>query len=314
LLKPLTEAWGDLPRSPHVQVLTIPGIGPATAAILVAKVGDIERFATPEGLVNSFGIFPEEDSSGVDKDGRPRPTAVMRMSRKGNDLARAYPWNAARSAIGHNPVVRALYRRLRAEGTRGDVAIGHCMRKLLHLVYAVWKTDRPVDPGYGARGPAGAAAEPDGPRGSTADEGAVGHKRDEPAGTVVTTAPPTVGPGASAVNPAAAIRPARPRVDYAFLREQISMEQVLAHLGLLERLRGGRQRRGPCPLHSHPAAAERTFSVHLGKGSSDASTRSAGRRATRWTCGRPRIACRCTRRRCTWPRRSDCPGTEKRNP
>ena len=27
----------------------------------------------------------------------------------------------------------------------GDVAIGHCMRKLLHLVFAVWKTNRPFD-------------------------------------------------------------------------------------------------------------------------------------------------------------------------
>src|SRR5437660_4164983 len=65
------------------------------------------------------------------------------MSRKGNDLARHYLWNAARSAMVHNPAIRALYRRLRAKGTRGDVALGHCMRKLLHLVFAVWKTNRP---------------------------------------------------------------------------------------------------------------------------------------------------------------------------
>jgi len=262
LLRLVTRAWDDLPASPHVRVSTVPGIGPATAAILVAKIVDIERFARPEGLVNYFGIFPEEDSSGVDKDGRPRPTAVMRMSRKGNDLARAYLWNAARSAIRHNPAVRALYRRLRAKGKRGDVAIGHCMRKLLHLVYAVWKTDRPFDPVHYAWEPAAAREAVTG----AADEEAVGHKRDEPAGRVVTTATPTVEPAAAAVNPAAPSRRApRPRVDYAFLREQISIKRVLAHLGLLERLRGGQQRRGPCPLHSHTAAAGRTFSVNLGK-------------------------------------------------
>ena len=58
---------------------------------------------------------------------------------------RCYLWNAARTAIRHNPAIRALYRRLKAKGKRGDVAIGHCMRKLLHLVFAVWKTDRPFD-------------------------------------------------------------------------------------------------------------------------------------------------------------------------
>ena len=45
LLRLVTDAWDDLPASPHVQVLTIPGIGQATAAILVAKVVDIDRFA-----------------------------------------------------------------------------------------------------------------------------------------------------------------------------------------------------------------------------------------------------------------------------
>jgi transposase len=272
----LRETWDNLPPSPHVQVLTINGIGQATAAILVAKIVDIDRFATPESLVNYFGVFPEEESSGVDKEGRPRPPGPMHMSRKGNDLARAALWNAARTAIRHNPAVRAQYRRLRAKGTRGDVAIGHGMCKLVHLVFAVWKTDRPFDPKHYEWEPADektattaadekAAARL--PTAGTANENAVGHKRDKPAGKVVTTATSTVAPIPSAVNPVSpSIRVARPRVDYAFLREQITMEQVLAHLGLLSQLRGrGHQRRGPCPLHSHAGAADRTFSVNLSK-------------------------------------------------
>ena len=141
----LITAFADLPASPHVQVLTITGIGEATAAALVAKIADINRFATPNHLVSYFGVFPEESSSGVDKRGRPLPPGTLIMSPKGNDLVRFYLWNAVRSAIQHNPAIRALYRRLRAKGKRGDVAFGHCMRKLLHLVYAVWKTDRPFD-------------------------------------------------------------------------------------------------------------------------------------------------------------------------
>jgi transposase len=275
----LADAWDDRPASPHARVLTIPGIGRATAAVLVAQIADIDRFAAPEGLVNSFGVFPEEESSGTDKEGQPRPTGPMPMSRKGNDLVRAYLWNAARAAIRHNPAVRALYRRSRAKGKRGDVAIGHCMRKLLHLVDAVWKTDRPFDAGHYPWEPAdeevtttgaGAGATTTSARGpvdGTADENAVGHQRDEPAGKVVTTASSTVEPMSPAVNTEPpSIRVARPRVDYAFLRQQIRMEQVLAHLGLLSQLRGGgQQRRGPCPLHSHPAAADRTFSVNLNK-------------------------------------------------
>jgi Transposase IS116/IS110/IS902 family/CHC2 zinc finger len=267
----LVAAFSDLPASPHVQVLTIPGIGEATAAALVAKIVDIDRFATPNHLVNYFGVFPEESSSGVDKQGKPLPVGTLVMSRKGNDLVRSYLWNAARSAIQHNPAIGALDRRLRAKGKRGDVALGHCMRKLLHLVYAVWKTDRPFDakhfPWEGTSQPPSSATtpQPAGGAATTADERAVGHKRGLPAGGVVTTAAPHVEPVAPAVKPAPRRGPApRPEVDFSYLREHIKMQEVLEHLGLLAGLRGrGQQRRGPCPVHGQPTGPERTFSVHL---------------------------------------------------
>jgi transposase len=269
----LLTAFSDLPASPHVQVLTIPGIGEATAAALVAKIVDIDRFATPNHLVNYFGVFPEESRSGVDKRGRPLPAGTLVMSRKGNDLVRFYLWNAARNGIQHNPAIRALYHRLRAKGKRGDVAMGHCMRKLLHLVYAVWKTNRPFDenhfPWEGASAPRPSTATPPSGEASakaSAHEKAVGHKRDLPAKKVVTTANSTVESAPVPVKPVLQHACGRPSIDFAFLRQQITMERVLDHLGFLAGLRGrGRQRRGPCPVHGQRGDVERTFSVHLGK-------------------------------------------------
>src|SRR3954463_1254753 len=86
----LTTAFADLPASAHLRVVTVPGIGEATAAVLVAKIVDIDRFATADHLVGYFGIFPAENSSGVDKQGHPLPAGTMHMSQKGNDLARGY--------------------------------------------------------------------------------------------------------------------------------------------------------------------------------------------------------------------------------
>lgn len=142
----LEQAHDALPTGPHRRIETITGIGKQTAAALVAKMVHIDRFATPEAVVNYFGVFPEENSSGVDRWGRPAPRGATRMSPKGNDLVRRCLWNAAKTAIQHNPPVRALYARQRAAGKRGDVALGHCMRKLLHQVFAVWKTDTDFDP------------------------------------------------------------------------------------------------------------------------------------------------------------------------
>jgi hypothetical protein len=272
----LRVAFAALPASGHLQMLTVPGIGTGTAAVLVAKVGSLDHFATAAKFVGYFGVFPEENTSGVDKYGKPVPPGTMCMSRKGNDLVRSFLWNAACSAITHNPAVRALYHRLKARGVRGDVALGHCMRKLLHLAFAVWKTNRPFDPNHypwasGAeepRAPANAVptvAQPN----PSGQEKAVGHTRESPAAEVVTTAGGTVEPPPELVKgpgEGSEPRPRRPHVDFAWVRQQVSMEQVLERLGVLGQLRGrGQQRRGPCPIHGGGADPAPTFSVHLGK-------------------------------------------------
>src|SRR5208283_6211453 len=104
----------------------------------------------------------------------------------------------------------------------------------------------------------------------------------------------------------------RPKVDFACVREHVTMEQVLQHLGCFASLRGrGQQRRGPCPVHSQPTAPERTFSVHLGKNAFQCFHAECAVRGMCWICGLRSIACRCTRPPWTWPRPSRFPGTEK---
>jgi hypothetical protein len=275
LEKLVLQAFQALPRSGHVQLESIPGIGQATAAVLVAKIISIDRFATAEKLVGYFGIFPEEDTSGTDRYGNPIPPGTMHMSRKGNDLARHYLWNAARSAIGCNPAVRALYARLRARGTRGDVALGHCMRKLLHLVFAVWASDKPFNKDHYpwervSEPPSDVEQEELREEETSMKEEAAGHKRDVvPESKVVTAASASVGFDSVDVNQTnhhEGPKACGGSIDYAYLRKQITMEQVLCHLGHWDCLRGGdTERRGPCPLHGSQNDRSRSFSVNLSK-------------------------------------------------
>jgi len=295
LEKMLLQAYRQLPPSGHLQVETIPGIGLTTAAVLVAKMVSIDRFETPGHLVGYFGVFPQEHSSGVDRQGRPLRPANGKMSAKGSDIVRRYLWNAAMSAMQHNPAVRALYKRLRARGTRGDVAMGHCMRKLLHLVFAVWKSDRPFDKDHYPWEQPTPAVDDAKANGTTergivdgqdaagekddANKMAAGHKGDVlPLRKVVTATEAKLSVTSSVVNPvpaadpvtpvadSAVARPAGLSVDYGHLRGQISIERVLRHLGHLDRLRGGGpQRRGPCPVHGSTRESSRSFSVNLKK-------------------------------------------------
>src|SRR5687768_6838481 len=260
LEKLLAQAFEALPRSGHVQVETIPGIGTTTAAVLVAKMISLDRFATPENLVGYFGVFPEENTSGMDRFGKSLPPGTMQMSTKGADLVRRYLWNAAKSAIQCNPAVRALYARLRARGTRGDVALGHCMRKLLHQVFGVWASDQAYCESAAMPRSANPGEAPTDPP-SAETTTAAGHTREAcPQSTVVTAASGSVersGPE---------VKDPRGSIDYAFLREQITLEQVLKHLGYLDRFRGrSAQRYGPCPFHAAKGEGSRSFSVNLKK-------------------------------------------------
>lgn len=45
-------------------LLSLPGIGPITAATIYAEVGDFTRFKTPAALISYAGIYPKERSSG----------------------------------------------------------------------------------------------------------------------------------------------------------------------------------------------------------------------------------------------------------
>jgi transposase len=261
----LVSAYRALPQTNHLD--SIPGIGAVTAAVLTAFLVDIDRFATPGKLVAYFGVLPIEASSGVDRDGQPRSPRRFVMSRRGNDLVRRYLWMAALSAIRFNPAVRALYARVVAKHPQHKaVAVGHAMRKLLHLVFAICKSGKPFDRShYPWQTPAHiegsdnamSVESKSSDNDVSVESQAAGHKPEAvPAAKVVTAAcDDNVGETAPVGESNA--------VDFVHVKRQLSLTQVLDHLGLLPRLRGnGPQRRGPCPLHRGDGRG-RTFSVNL---------------------------------------------------
>ena len=256
----LKSAYRSLPNPNHLD--TIKGIGEVTAAVLTAFILDIEHFDTPGKLVAYFGVMPMEVSSGVDRDGHARGPKRYVMCRRGNDLVRRYLWMAALTASRFNPACRPLYARVRAKHPdHPSIAIGHVMRKLLHLTFAIWKSGKPFDPKHY---PWDTPAHVEGNNtckdvdGSMEEQKqAAGLKPDLPAQSEVTaTCASTVAEPTPAVE-------GSPWIDFAHVKKQLPIERVLDHLGLLSRLRGnGPQRRCTCPIHQGDGRS-RTFSVNL---------------------------------------------------
>ena len=136
---------GELAR----RLLTIPGVGPAIVATLMAEIGDIGRFTDFDQLLAYAGVHPAERSSGTKG---ARPGTSWNMSKAGNSHLRAAAYRMAVVGIQHNPVIAAHYARKRAAGKSPMNALGHCMRKALSIVWGVWRNGQDFDPTWGAEG------------------------------------------------------------------------------------------------------------------------------------------------------------------
>ena len=89
-----------------VRLMTIPGIGPVVASTVLASIGDVSRFETPEKLSSYFGLTPKVRQSGD------RPARHGRISKQGNTHARKMLVEAAWSAKTAPGPLRAFFGRV----------------------------------------------------------------------------------------------------------------------------------------------------------------------------------------------------------
>lgn len=125
---------------------TIDGIGPNTAARLIATLGDPADFASAKALAAYVGVAPATNHSGKR---RPRRAPISKM---GAAHLRRMLWMPTLRAAHHNPVIAPYYARLKARGKPHKVALVAAMRKLLGIVYAVAKRRTPFVPVLPKRG------------------------------------------------------------------------------------------------------------------------------------------------------------------
>lgn len=119
---------------------SIPGIGDATAATLLAELFT-KRFTSARQAAAFAGVVPRVIQSGTLR-GR------SRLSKIGPARLRKALYFPAVTAVRCNPTVQAVSARLRAAGKPPMVIIGAAMRKLIHLAYGVLKSRRAYASAY----------------------------------------------------------------------------------------------------------------------------------------------------------------------
>lgn len=116
---------------------TIDGIGPHTAARVIAEVGNPAQFKSAAALAVYVGAIPGLKQSGK------RTTTRAGMTTIGNARLRAALWMPTLTAVRFNPWLRNHYQKLRARGKLPKVALVACMHKLLLAIYSVAKHRKP---------------------------------------------------------------------------------------------------------------------------------------------------------------------------
>jgi transposase len=115
----------------------IDGIGPQTAARIIAEVGNPARFHSPGALAAHLGVVP-----GLRQSGKRHPSRAA-TTQFGNARLRTALCMPTLSAVRRNPWLRAFYQRLRAAGKPPKLALIAAMRKLLLAVYLTARNRRP---------------------------------------------------------------------------------------------------------------------------------------------------------------------------
>ena len=120
----------------HSPILSIPGINYRMGAMIIAEIGDFNRFDSPDKILSYAGFSPSTYQSGQ-LDG-----AYSHMEKRGSRYLRYALYNAAKYVCHWDSTFAEYLAKKRAEGKHYNVAISHAIKKLVRVIYHLEKTNQ----------------------------------------------------------------------------------------------------------------------------------------------------------------------------
>ncbi len=121
-------------------IMTIPGMGPLEAGMILGEIGDVHRFANPGKLLAFAGLDPTVRQSGKFKASR------TRMSKRGSRILRYALVYSAHNIVKNNCTFKAYYDSKVSQGRRHYAALGHCAGKLVRIIFKLLTDNVPFNP------------------------------------------------------------------------------------------------------------------------------------------------------------------------
>jgi transposase len=126
-------------RGINPPMLSIPGIGALSAAIILSEYGDLSKYDSPAKLLSFAGLEPGYFQSGQSEH-------TGRMVKHGSPHLRYAVMNCCLPLISNETVFAEYYAKKRAEGKPHRVAMTHVAKKLLRVIYTLQTTNVTYDP------------------------------------------------------------------------------------------------------------------------------------------------------------------------
>jgi transposase len=123
-------------------VKSIPGIGDITAVTVLAETNGFDLIRNKRQLTSYAGLDVTEKQSGTSVKGK------SRISKKGNRYLRKAMHLPALVAIRHDDRFKAVFARLVSKHGIKMKAVVAVQRKLLEMIYTIYKTNTPYDKNY----------------------------------------------------------------------------------------------------------------------------------------------------------------------
>lgn len=123
------------------KIAQVKGLGIITVTRVIAETNGFLLFNSIRQLVSYAGLDVIQDESGQHK-------GKSRLSKKGNAHLREALYMPAVAAITHNDNLKEFYARLNEKFNYKKQSLVAVMRKLLVLIYTLWKSGEDYDPQY----------------------------------------------------------------------------------------------------------------------------------------------------------------------
>ncbi|MDD3999449.1 MAG: transposase, partial [Bacilli bacterium] len=121
-------------------IMSIPGIGYTTGAMILSEIGDINNFASANSLLAYAGLDPSVYQSGK------YDASKNTISKRGSKYLRYAIHLSSNIIWQHDKTFRDYYLKKSVEGKHHFVIIGHIDKKLVRVIYSILKNNTSFTP------------------------------------------------------------------------------------------------------------------------------------------------------------------------